>query len=308
MLRLGEVVAPMFFYPRRGDTPRQAGLGHGWRNVALGLINASVAVLLVGGLWAASEWSRLWGDGKGFGALHWVDELPVSPGFAVVVAWVAALLLLDLFQYGFHVLAHYAPPLWRLHQVHHHDEEVNVTSSLRFHTVEVVIQSGMLMVLAVLAGITMPQVFVYNLVLLPVAMFHHANMRLPARLDAVLRAVIVTPRMHWVHHSRWHRETDSNFSAVLSVWDRLFGTFRLREEPATIRFGLDGFLERDHATLRGMLATPFLKRKSEPGEPPPEALGEVGPTRRPQRDPRDAACEDVPPPSSPRPCRAASSP
>lgn len=271
LLRVGEVAAPMFLFRRGGgETGRRELLGHGWRNVALGLINAGVAALLVGGLLAASEWSRRWNGGEGFGVLHRVDGLPVPTALAAAMAWAGALLLLDLFQYGFHVIAHHVPLLWRLHQVHHHDEEVDVTSSLRFHTVEVVIQSGVLIPVVALAGITMPQVFVYNLVLLPVAMFHHANIRLPKRLDAVLRAVIVTPRMHWVHHSRWVRETDSNFSAVLSVWDRVFGTFRLRADPLTIRFGLDGFLERDHATLRGMLATPFLKRKSELGEAPGE--------------------------------------
>ena len=145
VLRVGEAVAPMFLFRRDGAEDaggRGAGWSHGWRNVALGTINAGVAALLVGGLLAASEWSRRWKEGEGFGVLHRVDAAGVlSPWVAAAVAWAGALLLLDLFQYGFHVMAHRAPLLWRLHQVHHHDEEVDVTSSLRFHTVEVVIQT-----------------------------------------------------------------------------------------------------------------------------------------------------------------------
>ena len=90
-----------------------------------------------------------------------------------------------------------------------------------------------------LIGLTMPQLLVYEAILLPVILFHHSNVRMPRRMDAVLRWVVVTPWMHWVHHSRWRPETDSNFASVLSIWDRLFGTFRLRDDPTRIELGLE---------------------------------------------------------------------
>src|SRR5207247_2445524 len=88
------------------------------------------------------------------------------------------------------------------------------------------------------------------------------------RADRALRWVVVTPRMHWVHHSRWQPETDSNYAGIFSFWDRLFGTFRLRQDPATLELGLDGYDAAIHATLRGCLATPFGPIKSRPGRPP----------------------------------------
>jgi sterol desaturase/sphingolipid hydroxylase (fatty acid hydroxylase superfamily) len=96
------------------------------------------------------------------------------------------------------------------------------------------------------------------MILLPVILFHHSNVRVPRRLDNALRWLIVTPWMHWVHHSRWQPETDSNYASVLSIWDRLFGTFRLRADPRQIELGLDEDRnERQWRTLWGMLTRPF---------------------------------------------------
>ena len=107
---------------------------------------------------------------------------------------------------------------------------------------------------------------VYEFVSLPVILFHHGNIRLPARLDRALRAVLVTPRMHWVHHSDQRRETDSNFSTVLSIWDRLFRTFRLRPNPMEIRFGLKDFEEREWRGVLEVLKIPFAHRFAARGD------------------------------------------
>jgi hypothetical protein len=114
-------------------------------------------------------------------------------------------------------------------------------------------------------GSRVEHVLFYELLLIPLSIFHHGNIRLPGRVDRVLRWLIVTPRMHWVHHSRWIAETNSNYSPLFSLWDRVFGTFRVRGDPAGIRFGLDGYTDADRATLLGCLATPLLPTKSEPG-------------------------------------------
>jgi len=110
-----------------------------------------------------------------------------------------------------------------------------------------------------LLGLTIPQLLVYEAISLPVILFHHSNLRLPARVDRSLRWLIVTPWMHYVHHSRWQPETDSNYTSFLSIWDRIFGSFRLREKPQEISLGLDHWDEREWRTLPGMLAAPFRK-------------------------------------------------
>jgi sterol desaturase/sphingolipid hydroxylase (fatty acid hydroxylase superfamily) len=183
--------------------------------------------------------------------LHWLD----APAW---VTWPLAILLFDGWMYDWHVLNHKVPLLWRFHAVHHSDREMDASSALRFHTGEIVLSGcGRLIVLPVL-GMTMPQLLLYELLLQPVILFHHSNERVPARLDAMLRWLIVTPWMHWVHHSRWQPETDSNYASVLSVWDRIFGTFRLRSQPRQINLGLDeDRSERQWRTLWGMLARPF---------------------------------------------------
>ncbi|MFP4501218.1 MAG: sterol desaturase family protein [Candidatus Hydrogenedentota bacterium] len=111
----------------------------------------------------------------------------------------------------------------------------------------------------------MSQLLLYEAVLLPVVLFHHSNFDIPPRLDAALRWVIPTPWMHWVHHSRLQPETDSNYGSMLSVWDRLFRTFRLREDPHQIELGLDGDTEeKQWRTLPGMLVRPFRSRPRDP--------------------------------------------
>jgi sterol desaturase/sphingolipid hydroxylase (fatty acid hydroxylase superfamily) len=246
-----EALAPMF-----AAAPSRAA--HAGRNIAMGLINAAVrAVLFTGALLWVTEASRR----TGVGLLHRVE-------WPVWATWGAAFVLLDGWGYAWHWLAHHTPALWRFHLVHHHDEHLDASTTLRFHFGEIVLQWLAGLAVLPLLGITMPELLLYELVLMPVALFHHANIRIPEWLDRPLRLVLVTPRMHWVHHSRWQPETDSNYSAVLSVWDRLFGTFRLRPDPGTLEIGLDGYSAEDSDTLRGMVATPFSPVRSGPGTPP----------------------------------------
>ncbi len=144
--------------------------------------------------------------------------------------------------------------------MHHADAEMDVTSAVRFHTVEILFSvTARLLVLPVI-GVTLPQLLLYEALSLPVVLFHHSNVRIPYGIDSCLRWLIVTPWMHWVHHSRWQPETDSNYSSFLSVWDRLFGSFRLRNNPEEISQGLDGWEEGDWFQLKGMLTAPFRKR------------------------------------------------
>jgi sterol desaturase/sphingolipid hydroxylase (fatty acid hydroxylase superfamily) len=108
-----------------------------------------------------------------------------------------------------------------------------------------------------------------------VVQMHHANISLPGWLDRALRVIIVTPFMHKVHHSRWQPETDSNYSSLFSFWDRLFRSFRLRDDPRTLRFGLDEFNRPEDHTLRGLLATPLKQVQRATGEPPAKSASDL---------------------------------
>ena len=192
---------------------------------------------------------------RGWGLLN-VFVLP--PWLAVLLAVV----LLDFAIYLQHVMFHAVPALWRLHRVHHADPDFDVTTGARFHPIEIIL--SMLIKLAVIAVLGAPAaaVLVFEVLLNATAMFNHANVKLPAGVDALLRRLLVTPDMHRVHHSTEVAEANSNFGFNLPWWDRLFGTYRaaprLPQEQMTI--GVSG-LTGDPRCVRlgGMLALPFVE-------------------------------------------------
>jgi len=144
-------------------------------------------------------------------------------------AWAAlplSVLLLDLAVYLRHLVFHASPTLWRLHLVHHADLDFDVTTGLRFHPIEIVL--SMVLKVSVVAALGPPvlAVLVFELLLNATAMFNHGNVRVPTGLERALRAVLVTPHMHRVHHSVLRHEANSNFGFCLSWWDRLLGTYR----------------------------------------------------------------------------------
>jgi exosortase len=185
-------------------------------------------------------------------------------------------LLLDLWKYWEHRVFHGLPLLWRLHLVHHSDTAVDVTTTERHHPFEVV--AGMLLLVAVVAALGLPAaaLAVYLMTATVVALWSHANLRLPARLDRILRSVVVTPSVHATHHSDLRAETDSNFGMVLTIWDRLFGTYVDPERARIPHFGLDYFHRKDDTRLGRVLQQPFLFRRDlayparepEPAEAP----------------------------------------
>jgi len=259
VLWCAETIAPMYV-GRDGRVP------HGLRNLAMGLINTLVVALPFAGLmWAVTAWAQ--GQGLGLYA--------VLPGSAWL-GWVVVLVLFDAWMYLWHRLNHRVPLLWRLHAVHHSDREMDASSAFRFHTGEIALSFLARLAVLPLLGMTMPQLLLYESVLLPVILFHHSNIRLPAGIDRALRLVIVTPRMHWVHHSRIRVETDSNYASVLSVWDRLFGSFRLRQDPERIALGLDDD-EGGQAwqTLGGMLSSPLTMGRPARGDEPKTPRGQA---------------------------------
>jgi len=186
------------------------------------------------------------------GLLHWL-------GVSGVAHLVVAFVLLDVWMYWWHRLNHVVTFLWRFHRMHHSDPEMDVTTATRFHVGEIILSSIIKLALIPLFSIPIEVLILFDFVQLPIISFHHANIHLPRNLDNVLAWLIVTPFMHKVHHSRVKLETDSNFSSLLSVWDRLFGSFVQKERCEEIKFGLDGFDEDKKQSLKGLLTTPLFR-------------------------------------------------
>ena len=191
--------------------------------------------------------------------------------FSVLPApqWVAlagSLLLLDLAIYTQHVAFHYVPPLWRLHRMHHADLEFDVTTGLRFHPVEIALSMLIKFAAIILLGAPPTAVMIFEVMLNATSMFNHGNVRLLARLDDLLRWIVVTPDMHRVHHSVLWRETNSNFGFNLPWWDRLFGTYRAQPEAGheQMSIGIDRFRDPVELRLDRMLLQPFRSAGSAP--------------------------------------------
>lgn len=221
-----------------------------WSNLALIFLNtAAVRVVLpmgaVGVALVAEE--RSWGLCNNL-------DMPVE------IAVPLAVIALDLIIYLQHVLFHAVPILWRLHRVHHADLDVDVTTGLRFHTIEIVLSLGIKLAAIILLGASAVAVLIFEVLLNATAMFSHSNIHLPQWLDHWLRCVLVTPDMHRVHHSVITRETNSNFGFNLPWWDFLFGTYRA--QPAggheEMLLGLDEFRDERVERLTTMLALPFV--------------------------------------------------
>ncbi len=155
---------------------------------------------------------------QGFGLLHLI-EVPM---------WLAVTLTILLFDFAIwaqHLITHKIPLLWRFHRVHHADRDIDVTTAIRFHPVEIAVSMVFKVGLVYLLGPPVMGIIVFEIILNGTAMFNHANIRLPLGVDAVLRRILVTPDMHRVHHSDLRQEHDSNYGFALSIWDRIFGTY-----------------------------------------------------------------------------------
>jgi sterol desaturase/sphingolipid hydroxylase (fatty acid hydroxylase superfamily) len=183
----------------------------------------------------------------GVGLLHALAAPPA-------VAWAAGFLLLDYTMYVWHRLNHRVPFLWRFHLVHHTDLDLDVSTAFRFHAGELVLSCAWRAAQVAVIGPPVALLLVFEAIFASATAFHHANWRLPEALDRALTAVVVTPRMHGIHHSVIETETNSNWSVVLSWWDRLHRTRRLARAQDGIVIGLPAF--REPLGLGALLALP----------------------------------------------------
>lgn len=193
----------------------------------------------------------------------------VSHSFGIVMlvplpAWgrvVVGILMMDLTFYYWHWANHRIPLLWRFHNVHHLDPDMDVSTSFRFHFVEILYSTAFRILQVVVLGIAPLTYVVYETIFACCTMFHHSNLRLPLQLERLLNKVIVTPRMHGIHHSVVKGETNSNYSVVFRCWDWLHRTLVLNIRQSTINIGVPGYQEPEDNRLLTLMKMPFVKQK-----------------------------------------------
>jgi sterol desaturase/sphingolipid hydroxylase (fatty acid hydroxylase superfamily) len=236
-----------WFAPRRaltvGRAPRWPG-NLGILAVDIVAVRLLVPTAAVGVALIASD--RGWG----------LFNLAGLPAWATILIGVMAL---DLVIYTQHVVFHYVPALWRLHRMHHADIDIDVTTGVRFHPLEILLSLAIKMAAVVALGVPALAVLIFEVLLNATSMFNHSNVALPPRLEPIARWIVVTPQMHQVHHSVLRQETDSNFGFNLPWWDRLFRTYR--EKPAAgeqaMTIGLPIFRDVAELGIVRLLTQPF---------------------------------------------------
>ncbi len=229
-------------------------VSHGLINFLLTFANA----LLIGIVFRYALWYKatVWADQNGVGLLNSV-ELPLWTSTLIAV------LLLDIWTYWWHRISHVIPMLWRFHRVHHSDPKMDVTTANRFHFGEITISSLLRVPVLLLIGADLWQLTLYEALMFPVVQFQHANIRLPEKLDRLIRVLFTSPAMHKVHHSDYYKETNSNYTSLLSVWDRVFGSFRVRPDLENIRLGLKEFRSDEEQTIVALLMNPLINIKGK---------------------------------------------
>jgi len=220
-------------------------------NLIISAAAFAVAAILVR---PAATAALSWATQKPFGLVHLI-ALPPALGF------IASFLLMDLTFYWWHLANHRIGFLWRFHNVHHIDPDLDVSTGFRFHFGEVTMSAAFRVVQVLFIGISMPAFAVYELVFQANTLFHHSNLRLPIRLERILNKVLVTPRMHGIHHSQVRRETNSNYGVVFPWWDRVHRTLGLNIPQAEIAIGIPGYSQPGDNRLGNALLMPFRKQR-----------------------------------------------
>jgi sterol desaturase/sphingolipid hydroxylase (fatty acid hydroxylase superfamily) len=219
-------------------------------NVGLVLLDTLIARLL---LPAGAVGAAFWCQARGVGLFNWL-AWPFWLEFAL------ALILLDLAIYWQHRWLHVLPWLWPLHRVHHTDVTLDASSALRFHPLEILLSLAFKLALVVAFGIAPLAILVFETLLSSFALVTHANLALPARLDRLVRWILVTPAMHRVHHSTRIAEQHRNFGFHLSFWDRLFGSYATQSRDVPQAFGIERVDADDALRFTRLLGEPFIRR------------------------------------------------
>jgi len=228
-------------------------------NMALVFFNSFVVRLIFpAATLGVASWAleNQWGL---FSLLHW-------PWY---IELVLAIVILDLIIYWQHRLFHKVPFLWALHKVHHVDQDIDVTTGSRFHTIEIILSLLIKFALVCLLGPSLLAVILFEIILNACAMFNHANVKLPLAVDKIFRFILVTPDMHRVHHSTIGRETNSNFGFNITWWDKIFGSYQGQPKLGhdNMNIGVKGYEDiKQTQYLPFMLWLPFSQQKKEKNE------------------------------------------
>ena len=211
------------------------------------IIHTFLAILII----KISDWCRI----NEFGLVYWFNT-------NVAVTIVISFFVLDFFGgWLVHFTEHQIPILWRFHVVHHADNNVDVTTGLRHHPIESLLRGLFFFMGIALSGAPMYAVMIFQTLLIIATAFTHANIKLPRKLDKALSYFLVSPNMHKVHHHFQQPYTDSNYGAVLSIWDRIFGTF-MKLDYSKIKYGLDRYYPNEEdENFKNLLIKPFGKMK-----------------------------------------------
>lgn len=222
----------------------------------LGIIVFNTAIMRVALPFLAVDVALFTGK-KGWGlfnALDWAAGLEI----------LLAIILLDLVVYWQHRIFHLVPVLWRLHKVHHTDRDFDTTTALRFHPVEIWLSMLLKIIVVFVFGVSALAVILFEVILNGMALFNHANIRLPEKIETALRMFVVTPDMHRIHHSVRSDEFNSNFGFNLSLWDRLFSSYCgvPRESQELMTIGQSDHQSDEARSLIFMLMLPFRRSQS----------------------------------------------
>ena len=240
-----------YFVPRRELKPLKAR--RWFTNWTIVLIDSLLVRLLFK---TAAVGGALWAAERGIGLFNSIDA-PYWLAFAVSFA------VLDFAVWLSHLASHKIPLFWRIHRMHHSDVDIDVSTAIRFHPIEIVLSMVWKYAVVLALGAPAASVLVFEIVLNGGAMFNHSNFRLPLWLDRWLRLIIVTPDMHRVHHSVIPQETDSNYGFNLSVWDRMFKTYIAQPERGHdgMTIGLKEWQDERPADLVWALGVPFRDQR-----------------------------------------------
>lgn len=238
--------------PRR---ERQQSRARRWlTNLSMSLLNTVTLRLISFALPLLAVGAAIDAGAQGWGLLNQIT----LPNWVEVTL---AVLIFDFAIWAQHLVTHKIPLLWRLHRVHHADRDFDVSTAVRFHPVEIALSMLLKILLVYLIGPSALAIVLFEILLNGTALFNHANLRLPPRLDAVIRLVLVTPDMHRVHHSSQRREHDSNYGFALSIWDRIFATYISQPEAGheDMQIGLQ-WQDSGPAKLGWSLRLPFTRK------------------------------------------------
>ena len=224
-----------------------------WKRMLINFVVAIPSFLLLRLLFIpAMVWLAIQNQDWQIG-INYIFNAPTQVKFCIVF------LLLDYSNYAWHILLHKLPILWRFHLVHHTDKDLDITTAFRFHFGELIGSVFFRGAAVILTGASPFMILIYEIAFEAATQFHHSNVKLPFRFEKVLNKIMVTPRMHGIHHSVIQKEADSNYSVIFSFWDRLHKTIRVNVPQQEIIIGVASYADQKELTIGTLLKLPFTK-------------------------------------------------